>query len=254
MDRAALEKLLRELADGKTEVAVALDRLRRFPEESLGYATLDTHRALRQGHPEVVFGESKTAPQIAGIVDALTAHGHPILVTRVAPEKAAEVAALTQVTHHPEARALTRNADRVAAKAGAAWVAVISAGTSDQPVAEEAMLTLAMLGVTAERHYDIGVAGLHRLLNRLPRLREAAVVIIVAGMEGALPSVAGGLLERPIIAVPTSVGYGVAAGGFTALAGMLSSCASGVTVVNIDNGFGAAYAAYRILGAHGLTH
>jgi NCAIR mutase (PurE)-related protein len=255
MDRKSLENLLRSVAHGTLDPAAALEALRSFPETDLGYATLDTHRALRQGHPEMILGERKPAEQIAGIVDALRPHGHPILVTRVDPEKAAVVCARTAMAHHPGARALTVNFNPVESTkpSEGPWVAVVSAGTSDGTVCEEASLTASVLGMRVERFNDVGVAGLHRLLTRIPRIREAAVVIAVAGMEGALPSVLAGLVDKPVIAVPTSTGYGAGAGGWAALAAMLSSCASGVTVVNIDNGFGAAYAAFRILGGYGTA-
>ncbi len=249
MDRSVLEKLLGEVAAGRVDVAAAMETLKRFPEDSLGYATLDTHRALRQGHPEVVLGERKTAEQIIGILRALLQQGHPVLVTRVDAIKAVDVQkAVAGLVYHVDARSLVGNAEKIVRKAGK--VAIVSAGTSDQPVAEEAVVTAEVLGLTVERYYDIGVAGIHRLLSRVERLREADVVLVIAGMEGALPSVVGGLIDKPVIAVPTSVGYGAAMGGYAALLGMLSSCASGLTVVNIDNGFGAAYAAFRIVNAH----
>lgn len=245
MDRASLENLLAAVAAGRLSVQDALDQLRNFPDHELPYATLDTHRLLRQGHLEFVYGLGKTASQIAGIVETLSAHGRPILVTRVDEVKATEVLTRVAMQYHPEARALTRFEDRTESLPGN--VCVVTAGTSDRPVGEEAALTLRLLGIQVTRVEDVGVAGLHRLLNRMPQIRGASVVIVAAGMEGALPSVIGGLIDRPVIAVPTSAGYGVGAGGLAALAGMLSSCASGLTVVNIDNGFGAAYAAYRIL-------
>lgn len=249
MDRSVLEKLLSEVAAGRVDVAAALEALKRFPEDSLGFATLDTHRALRQGHPEVVLGERKSAEQITGILRALLQHGHPVLVTRVEASKAAVIQKeIAGLTFHADARSLVGHADKIVRKAGK--IAVVSAGTSDQPVAEEAVITAEVLGLGVDRYYDIGVSGIHRLLGRVEKLREADVVIVVAGMEGALPSVVGGLIDKPVIAVPTSVGYGVSVGGFAALLGMLSSCASGLTVVNIDNGFGAAYAAFRIVNAH----
>jgi pyridinium-3,5-biscarboxylic acid mononucleotide synthase len=247
-----LEKLLRDVAGGHAGVEDALARLRGFPEDDLGFATLDTHRMLRQGHIEIVLGEHKSASQIADIVTALSTHERPILVTRVQPEKAGRVLEIMKaigapaVEHHAEARALTRFAGKVESRADG-FVAIVTAGTSDLPIAAEAELTARFLGLAVESFQDIGVAGLHRLLKRIPRLREAKVIIVIAGMEGALPSVVGGLVDRPLIAVPTSIGYGAAANGYAALMGMLSSCASGLTVVNIDNGFGAAYAAYRIM-------
>jgi NCAIR mutase (PurE)-related protein len=249
MDRSVLEKLLADVAAGRVDVGAAMETLKRFPEDaSLGYATLDTHRALRQGHPEIVLGERKSAVQIVGIVRALLTHGHPILITRVDAEKAAAVMQELPLKYHSDARALVGNEDKIVRAKGK--IAVVSAGTSDHPVAEEAVITAEVLGLQVERFYDIGVAGLHRLLGRVEKIREAGVVIVVAGMEGALPSVVGGLIDKPVIAVPTSVGYGAAVGGFAALLGMLSSCASGLTVVNIDNGFGAAYAAFRIMNVH----
>lgn len=246
-----LTKLLADVAAGRLEPARAAAELQAQMETPLGFAVLDEHRAFRQGCAEVVLGERKTAAQIVGIVQALRARGNPVLVTRVDPEKAAAVIAATPMTYHAEARALTGNEDRVARLA--AEVAVVSAGTSDAPVAEECALTASMLGLTVARHYDIGVAGLHRLVSRIPEIRRAGVAVVIAGMEGALPSVVGGLLSQPVVAVPTSVGYGAGVGGWAALFGMLSSCASGVTVVNIDNGFGAAFAAYRILQPHGTA-
>lgn len=246
-----LSQLLAAVAAGRVDPHSAAETLRRQMETPLGFAVLDEHRAFRQGCAEVVLGERKTPAQIVGIVSALRARPNPVLVTRVEPDKAAAVIAETPMTYHAEARALTCNEERV--EKLAAELAVVSAGTSDAPVAEECALTASMLGLTVTRHYDVGVAGLHRLVSRVPEIRRAGVVVVVAGMEGALPSVVGGLLARPVIAVPTSVGYGAGAGGWAALLGMLSSCASGVTVVNIDNGFGAAFAAFRILQPHGTA-
>ncbi len=246
MERSALQELLEEVASGRTDVTSAVERLRLLPEACLDYATLDRHRVLRQGHVEVVLGERKTAAQIAGIVEELARHDRPVLVTRVDAEKAAAVAGEIPVSLHPEARALTLHLDKVRPIDGAS-VAIVTAGTSDFSVAAEAEITARVLGLEPVRYNDVGVAGLHRMLSRIEAIAQARVVIVVAGMEGALPSVIGGMLDRPIIAVPTSVGYGAGAGGQAALLGMLNSCASGLTVVNIDNGFGAAYAAYRIL-------
>jgi NCAIR mutase (PurE)-related protein len=211
----------------------------------LGYAQVDLDRQARLGLPEVVFGEPKTAAEIVGIVRALMAERQNVLVTRVPPERAAEVKAeIESISYHERARCLTLESER-RARRFVGPIAVVTAGTGDIPVAEEACVTLELAGETVLRISDVGVAGLHRLIRALPSLERASAVICVAGMEGALPSVLGGLVRVPVFAVPTSVGYGVSAGGFAALLGMLSSCAAGVTVVNIDNGFGAAMAVLR---------
>jgi hypothetical protein len=245
---------LQAVAAGRVDLDEAMDTLRWSPFEELdGEVRVDHHRELRSGVPEVVLGQWKSAEQIIRILSALAERGRGALATRVSPDKAAEVlAALPQALHHETARAVVLPGAPVRAAGGEperAPVAVVAAGTSDMPVAEEAAVTLDFLGHRVARVYDVGVAGVHRLIAEAGRLRRAAVVIVVAGMEGALPSVVAGLIDRPIIAVPTSVGYGVSAGGFAALLGMLSSCSPGVTVVNIDNGFGAAAAAVRILGS-----
>jgi NCAIR mutase (PurE)-related protein len=218
-----------------------------LPYSDLGIARVDHHRALRQGMPEVVFGESKTAEQITLIATELLKGDGRVLVTRVDPHKAESVRkAVPPLSHDPVSRTLTFLPDEAPKWLGSP-VVIVTAGTSDLSVAEEAYQTLRVAGIPADRVYDAGVAGLHRIVNDLPRLHEAPAVIVVAGMEGALPSVVGGLARAPLIAVPTSVGYGAALSGFTALFGMLSSCASGLTVVNIDNGFGAAMAVVRII-------
>ncbi|GJM20946.1 MAG: 1-(5-phosphoribosyl)-5-amino-4-imidazole-carboxyl ate carboxylase [Planctomycetota bacterium] len=228
-----------------------LRRLRDLPTEDLGFAQLDHHRVLRNGQPEVVYGEGKTPAQIVEIVARLQPQRHPVLVTRF--DAAAHAACADQLaTLH----AIPGDYDDLARTwlwcpapppiTGAGTVAVVSAGTSDLPVAQEAAVTLTAFGNTVERITDVGVAGLHRMLARLPVLREARVIVAVAGMEGALPSVLAGLVAAPVVAVPTSVGYGASLGGIAALLAMLNSCAAGVTVVNIDNGFGAACVASRI--------
>lgn len=207
----------------------------------LGYATLDLHREKRTGFPEVVFGEGKPAAQIAAIMKRLAEHADRVLATRVSPEKAAVVAAeVSGVTYHETARALTWFKKPIL-RVREGYVAVVCAGTSDLPVAEEAAVTLESMGSHVERVYDVGVAGIHRLFRRLDTIRGAAVIVVVAGMEGALASVVGGLVDKPILAVPTSIGYGANFGGLSALLTMLNSCAPGVSVVNIDNGFGAGY-------------
>ncbi len=208
---------------------------------------MDSHRALRLGVPEVVFGEGKSAEQIVGIVGALLESDQRVLVTRLDEAKAASVcSALPQLAYNAVARTVSYGGVAVPSDSPD-MVAVVCAGTSDIGVAEEALETLRMIGVHAERVFDVGVAGIHRLLGKMDVLERAAALIVIAGMEGALPSVVGGLTNKPIVAVPTSIGYGAALGGFAALFGMLTGCASGVTVVNIDNGFGAAMAAGRIV-------
>jgi hypothetical protein len=246
MDRDRVLELLRRVKAGKVAPDVAAEELARLPFEHVGgVAMVDHHRAVRTGVPEVVYGESKTAAQIADILKALARAGHGALATRVSAEKGAEI---VERVRHAEYLAMARLVlvppKRAPKLAGT--VAIVCAGTSDLPVAEEAAVTAEFLGVKVVRIADVGVAGLHRLLARLEDLRAVDVVVVVAGMEGALPSVVAGLVDRPLIAVPTAVGYGVGAGGLVALASMLSSCAAGVTVVNIDNGFGAAVAAARI--------
>jgi NCAIR mutase (PurE)-related protein len=241
-----LAGLLGEVAAGRISAAAAIDRLRHFPSESLPYATIDHHRALRQGQPEVVFCEGKTVEQVAGICRRLADANGSFLGTRAT---AAQAEAL-RVEHdrlvwHPVARVVHLPDGSPTAPTGR--LLVVSAGTSDLPVAEEAAVVAEAFGHEVDRLHDVGVAGLHRILAARERLDAAEVVIVVAGMEGALPSVVGGLVRQPVIAVPTSVGYGASFGGIAALLGMLNSCASGVTVVNIDNGFGAAAAASRIL-------
>jgi NCAIR mutase (PurE)-related protein len=223
----------------------ALERLRNFPFEDLGFANVDHHRSLRQGFPEAVFGAGKSPEQVARIVESMGKNQHNILVTRATEEQYLRVREIVpEAEFHAIARIITVRKDETIR--GKGTVMVISAGTSDVPVAEEAVVTLKTLGNTVDPLYDVGVAGLHRLLDRRDRLAKARVIIVVAGMEGALPSVVGGLVSAPVIAVPTSIGYGASFGGVAALLGMLNSCASNVSVVNIDNGFGAAMVASLI--------
>lgn len=241
MKTTHLEELLGELAAGRTTVTEAMERLRTLPFESLDDLTLDHHRELRCGFPEVVFAAGKTDAQVTAAVERLLATGQTLLVTRVAPELARDLAGRhPELRHDSDARALYRN---VPGTEPGGRILVVAAGTSDLPVAAEAALTAELFGHEVGRITDVGVAGLHRLLAHLPRLREQDALVVVAGMEGALPSVVGGLVDRPVIAVPTSVGYGASFAGLAALLGMLNSCASGITVVNIDNGFGAGFAA-----------
>ena len=238
MDQEKLRALFRDVADGKVPVEQALERLRDLPYVDVHFAKVDTHRALRSGAPEAVFCQGKTAEQIVGIVTRLAAHHANVLATRAAPDVAAAIdAAGLPYRYHAEARVVVVRPEPTPE---VGLVAVVSAGTADIPVAEEAAVTAEALGNRVERAYDCGVAGLHRLLDQRHLLTEAHVIIVVAGMEGALPSVVGGLVDRPVIAVPTSVGYGTSFGGLTALLAMLNSCAAGVSVVNIDNGYGAA--------------
>jgi NCAIR mutase (PurE)-related protein len=249
MDLRRLRALLDGVRQGQTPVDDALAELRNLPYADLGYASVDHHRAVRQGVPEVVLGHGKTAAQVVGIARELARTGQNVLVTRLDSEKAAAVrTALPELAYVELSRTATIEQAPIP-PLGKRPVALVSAGTGDLPVAEECAETLRMLGVGVERVYDVGVAGIHRLLDKREVFERVSVVIVVAGMEGALPSVVGGIVAGPVIAVPTSVGYGVSFGGLTALAGMLSSCASGVVVCNIDNGFGAGFAAARILRA-----
>lgn len=252
MDESRLIELLRRVQSGGTQVADAVAELRQLPFADLGFAVVDHHRALRQGVPEVILGEGKTAEQIVAIARELARTGQSVLVTRIDDAKAAAlVRDLPGMRHSPVARTCTLEqgaaADPSVDEALPSKVLLVSAGTSDMPIAEECAETLRMLGIPFDRVFDVGVAGIHRLLHKRPLLEQASVIVVIAGMEGALASVVGGLVDVPVIAVPTSIGYGVAQKGMTALFGMLTSCASGITVVNIDNGFGAAFAAARII-------
>ncbi len=238
--------MLEGVRDGRLEIGAALESLKTLPFEELGFATVDTHRSLRQGAPEVIFGEGKTTAQIKGIIKSLVSGKENVLVTRLDAAKAAPLKkAFKGAVHNKEARTLFIKSHPVK-QTGRGMILVISAGTSDIPVAEEAAVTAEYMGNKVERLFDVGVAGLHRVLLKKEVLREANVLIVVAGMEGALPSVVAGLVARPVIAVPTSVGYGANLGGLTTLMAMLTSCAAGISVVNIDNGFGAAVTASLI--------
>jgi NCAIR mutase (PurE)-related protein len=247
MDEAKLLELLESVGAGLTSLPDAMAALRSLPFAELGYATVDHHRALRQGVPEVVFGQGKTSEQVIGIAEEIARGGGNVLITRLDEARAeALTARLPKFRFNTLARTATLEQQPVKLLAEGE-VAIMSAGTGDLPVAEECFETLRMLGGKTVRIYDVGVAGIHRLLAKRETLERVAVAIVIAGMEGALPSAVGGLVSVPVIAVPTSVGYGASLGGFTALASMLTSCASGITVCNIDNGFGAAFAAARIL-------
>lgn len=245
MNANSIRKLLEQVKAGKMTPDEAVDKLRHLPFEDLGFAKVDHHRALRVGMPEVIFGQGKTPAQVAGIFSRLTKHGGNVLATRANAEQFTAVqAAVPKAEYHDLGRAIVLRRDRK--KYGKGIIAVVSAGTSDIPVAEEAVITAEIMGNKVEHLYDVGVAGIHRLLANRVSLTRARVVIVCAGMEGALPSVVGGLVGVPVIAVPTSVGYGAAFQGVAALLGMMNSCASNVSVVNIDNGFGAGYVASLI--------
>ena len=247
MRRERVRDLLTRVADGSTPVEHALDALAAEPEESLGFSTHDHHRALRQGFPEVVYGAGKTVEQVVAIAQRIAAHGDGVLVTRVSPDAvAALLGALPGAEYNAIAGTCYMRPATPPALAAQSLL-IITAGTSDLPVAEEAAVTGGAMACSVERLTDVGVAGIHRLLARRDVINAAGVIVVVAGMDGALASVVGGLARVPVIAVPTSVGYGAAFGGIAPLLTMLNSCAAGVTVVNIDNGFGAAVAAARIL-------
>ncbi|MDB9822238.1 nickel pincer cofactor biosynthesis protein LarB [Deltaproteobacteria bacterium] len=243
MNEDNLKKLLEDLSKGDISIEKALRELKHLPFEDIGFACIDHHRGLRRGSSEVIFGEGKEAEDIIAIMDRMVKQDENILITRISSQKAEKVQEkYPESVYHQKARVLTL-ISRDVKSSGRGTILVISAGTSDIPVAEEAAITARFMGNEVETVYDIGVSGLHRVLAHRESLERAAVIVVVAGMEGALPSVVAGLVGRPVIAVPTSVGYGASFGGITALLGMLNSCASGVTVVNIDNGFGAGYAA-----------
>ncbi|MFT5150668.1 MAG: NCAIR mutase (PurE)-related protein [Planctomycetota bacterium] len=245
MGTAELEGLLQAIRDGHLSIKDGVSRLASPAIRDLGHTVVDLDREARCGHPEVVYGEGKSPEPLVDIARAILEHHDRLLVTRLKPEGAeALTAAIPAAVWHRDARALTVGLE--AQGDGEGMVLVVSAGTSDRAVAEEACITARMLGAHAEHICDVGVAGLHRLLAHVERLRSARVLVVVAGMEGALPSVVGGLVDRPIIAVPTSVGYGASLGGVAALLAMLNSCAAGISVVNIDNGFGAGYSAAKI--------
>jgi NCAIR mutase (PurE)-related protein len=238
-------QLLERFKAGKIDRAAVLQKFQAAPVAELGFAAVDTHRGLRNGFPEVIFGSGKTPEQVVKIATKLVETNGRVLVTRVTAEHARAVRKkFRHAVHHEVGRCLTIQKTPLPKRPGT--IAVICAGTSDLPVAEEAALTAEIMGNTVERVWDVGVAGLHRILARLETIQRANVLVVVAGMEGALPSVVAGLVARPVIAVPTSIGYGASFGGLAALLGMLNSCGSGVTVTNIDNGFGGGYAASQI--------
>ncbi|HET9607572.1 MAG TPA: nickel pincer cofactor biosynthesis protein LarB [Nitrospira sp.] len=244
MNRERLERLLTRVRNGKVTVPAALEQLRGLPFEDLGFASLDHHRSIRQGFPEVILCEGKTPMQIRGIAASLLKHHRPFLATRATPQVAALIKRIDRrAVYHDQARIV---AVRDLKRRLEGQVLVITAGTSDVPVAEEARITTEVMGSRVETLYDVGVAGIHRLLGRHKQLTDAHVIVVVAGMDGVLPSVVGGLVDCPVVAVPTSRGYGASFNGLAALLTMLNSCAAGVGVMNIDNGFGAGCLAHRI--------
>ena len=246
MNIRKLEQLLKKVKAGETSIDEAMAQLKSLPFEDLGFARVDHHRTLRKGFPEVIWGEGKTTAQILSIMRELKNKGQNVLITRIDEKKARTIQKVFRKSqYYRRSRVLTLIHPPIE-MIGKGTILVITAGTTDIPVAEEASVTAQMMGNRVETLYDVGVAGIHRLLSERGRLEAAHVLIVVAGMEGALPSVVGGLVDRPVIAVPTSVGYGTSFGGVTALLAMLNSCASGVAVVNIDNGFGAGYVASLI--------
>jgi len=246
MDKTLLLKLLKSVAEGRVSADDGAEKLQHMAFEDITYAHIDHHRSLRKGFPEVIYGEGKTAEQITGIMEKMMDQENIILVTRADPQKAKIVLSrFHQAVYHADARMIVMELNPVPAQ-GRGLILIISAGTSDIPVAQEALLTARAMGNEVDAVFDVGVSGIHRLLNHQELINQAAVLIVVAGMEGALPSVVAGMVDRPVIAVPTSVGYGVNLGGLTALFAMLNSCSSNVAVVNIDNGFGAGYMAAMI--------
>jgi NCAIR mutase (PurE)-related protein len=245
MNAKEVEKLLQEVKKGDTSVEKALETLKNFPYTDLGFARIDHHREIRTGYPEIIYCAGKSVEQVREIFRVMSEKEHSVIGTRANQEMYEEVKSiLTDAIYHPVARIISYQKKRP--KSPESRIAIITAGTSDMPVAEEAAITAELLGNNVLRIYDAGVAGIHRLVDKLPEIRNCRVVIVIAGMEGALASVVGGLVDKPVIAVPTSVGYGANFGGISALLAMLTSCSTGVTVVNIDNGFGAGFAASMI--------
>jgi NCAIR mutase (PurE)-related protein len=246
MNHQLLAEILQSVADGQLSVADATEKLRHLSFEDIEFAHVDHHRSLRKGFPEVIFGQGKTAEQVLAIMDRITRQENILLVTRIDPAKAdAVIHRFPDAVYHPDARMIVWMLKKPKV-IGRGTILVISAGTSDIPVANEAFLTAQAMGNRVETIFDVGVAGLHRLLSHQEAIQKASVLIVVAGMEGALPSVVAGMVDRPVVAVPTSIGYGVSLGGMTALFAMLNSCSSNVAVVNIDNGFGGGYVAAMI--------
>jgi len=246
MNADLLKDLLHDVRAGKLSVDKALYKLKTLPFKDIGFATIDHHRSLRRGFPEVIYGPGKKAEDIIKISENMIGEGENVLITRLSPNKARVVKErFSKSDYYPVSKVLTILLNPIK-KVGKGRILIVSAGTSDMPVAEEAAITARVMGNDVETLFDVGVAGLHRLLDKMDVILGASVIVVVAGMEGALPSIIAGLVDKPVIAVPTSIGYGASFKGISALLGMLNSCASGVTVVNIDNGFGAGYAASLI--------
>ena len=245
MNEQFLEKLLNQVKNGDTSISDALSSLKKYPYEQIGESVrLDNHRAIRCGYPEVIFGAGKSDEQLLAITERVLSNGSDLIISRVQETVGNKIReSFPQVVYHPTAKMVTWSSED---KKGIGKVMVLTGGTADIPVAEEAAITAEMMGANVERLFDVGVAGLHRLLDKVERIQQAQVLVVVAGMEGALPSVVAGLVSAPVIAVPTSVGYGASFNGLAALLAMLNSCANGVSVVNIDNGFGAGYQAALI--------
>ena len=245
MNVKEVEKLLTDVKNGETSVEKALETLRNFPYTDLGFARIDHHREMRTGYPEIIYCAGKTSDQVRDIFRVMSSRENNVIGTRATQEMYESVKSiLPDAIYYPVARIISFQKKKPQCPVTA--IAVITAGTSDMPVAEEAALTAELLGNNVIRIYDAGVAGIHRLVDKLPEIRTCRVIIVIAGMEGALASVVGGLVDKPVIAVPTSVGYGANFGGISALLAMLTSCSTGVTVVNIDNGFGAGFSASMI--------
>ncbi len=246
MNEKDIKKILKDVKKGSMSESRAFENLKTLPFEDLGFANIDHHRSIRKGFPEVIYGKGKTSEQIIKILKNMSAKKSPILATRIDKKKAAKIKKVfPKAKYYPDSGALTITNSKIENK-GCGTILIVSAGTSDIPVAEEAVVTAEIMGNKVEHIYDVGVAGIHRLMNQKDKILQANVIVVVAGMEGALPSVVGGLVSRPVIAVPTSTGYGASFGGIAALLGMLNSCSAGVSVVNIDNGFGAGYMASLI--------
>jgi pyridinium-3,5-biscarboxylic acid mononucleotide synthase len=245
MNEKRLRDLLKNLKEGKISIDETVSHFQNFDYKDLEFAKIDNHRTLRTGYPEVIFGQNKTAEQIVGIVKYMYEQENNILVTRTNNEAYERVKKITsEAIFHEQARTITIR--KVTNEKPSTHIAIVSAGTSDMAVSEEAAVTAEIFDNEVKRYYDVGVAGIHRFYDKLSEIRTARVVVVIAGMEGALPSIVGGMVDKPVIAVPTSIGYGANFGGLSALLGMLTSCASGVSVVNIDNGFGAGYLASMI--------
>ncbi|UCG27825.1 MAG: nickel pincer cofactor biosynthesis protein LarB [Bacteroidales bacterium] len=245
MNQKELKKLLEEVKDGKTDINDAMKQLRDYPYKDLGYAKIDNQREIRTGYPEIIYCAGKTVDQVKGIAEYMNSRNTNIIATRATMEMYQAIGTIIpEAIYHKEARIISITKKKLSIPE--TYISVITAGTSDLPVAEEAAVTAELLGNKVERVYDAGVAGIHRLVSNIQIIRNSRVVIVIAGMEGALASIIGGLINKPIIAVPTSIGYGANFGGVSALLAMLTSCAAGVSVVNIDNGFGAGYNASLI--------